>query len=370
VRVAIVGCGAMGAAAAWRLSRRGADVVGFDRFSPPHDRGSTHGESRITRTAYLEGAWYVPLLQETFPMWRSLEKSSGAQLMTMTGLLTIGSPQSPTILSTLASAKQNGLETETIDTPELRRRYPAHVVTDGEVAVIDPQAGFLRPEAAVEAMLQGIDVRRQTPVKQVRSVADGVEVVFAGGNEKFDAAVLAAGPWIRELVPTLPVKVERQVMVWLALQSGADRFEASKFPVWLRDGTPHGNVYGFPSLDGRTIKIGRHHGGEPVDPDSVRRRVTDADLDPVRLFVTSYMRGVTRSVTRSATCLYTNTPDEQFIIDLHPDSPRMVVLSVCSGHGFKFSPVVGDIAADLVLDGDTRRDISRFALARFAKPSD
>jgi len=367
MKVAVVGCGAMGAAAAWRLTRRGAEVVAFDRFSPPHDRGSTHGESRVTRTAYMEGAFYVPLLQESFPLWRELEAERGAELLTITGLLTLGMQGSHAVEAVLATAREQGLETRVLDAAELGRRYPGHMVSEGEVGVFDPQAGFVRPEKAVAAMLKDIDLRKDEAVSAVKPGSDGVEVVTARGAEGFDAAVIATGPWIRELVPFLPVSVERQTMVWLSLQSGVDWFTSDRFPVWLREGTAEGNAYGFPSLDGRTIKLGLHHGGDPADPDTVRRAVTDADLDPIRLFVTRYLRGVTRHVARSAVCLYTNTPDESFIVDVHPDSPRVVVLSPCSGHGFKFSPVIGDIAADLVLDGGTKRDISHFALARFRR---
>ena len=370
MRVAVIGCGAMGAASAWRLSQRGAEVVGFDRYSPPHDRGSTHGETRITRTAYLEGAWYVPLLQETFPLWRELESSTHSQLLTITGLLTLGRPDSNAVVATLSSARQHNLETRVLDAPEIRRLYPAHVVADDEVAVFDPQAGFVRPEMAIEAMLKGVEVRRNVTVTRVAARADGVEVDTGAGKERFDAAVLAAGPWVSELLPSLPVRIERQVMVWWALQSGSNHFALEQFPVWLREGTPHGDIYGFPSLDGKSVKLGGHHNGEATDPSSVRRSVTDADLDPLRLFVTTYLRGVTRSVVKSAVCLYTNTPDQHFVIDRHPESSRIVVLSVCSGHGFKFSPVVGDIAADLLLEDGTKRDISRFAMSRFTKAAD
>ncbi len=366
MRVAVVGCGAMGAAAAWRLNSRGAEVVGFDRYSPPHDRGSTHGESRITRTAYMEGAFYVPLLRETFPMWRSLEAETGTRLLTMTGLLTIGTAGSPALDAVLASAREHGLEAQVIEAADMRRRYPGHMVADGEVAVFDPQAGYLLPERSIEAMLRGVEVRRGESVADIRFGAGGVQVLTTGGHEEFDAAVGATGPWIRELLPSLPVSVERQAMVWLSLQSGVDHFSPDRFPVWIREGTAEGDAYGFPSLDGRTIKLGIHHGGDPADPDGVKREVTDSDLDPLRLFVTRYLRGVTRHVARSAICLYTNSPDQDFIVDVHPESSRVVVLSPCSGHGFKFAPVMGDIAADLLLEGSTERDISRFALSRFA----
>ncbi|TMF03953.1 MAG: N-methyl-L-tryptophan oxidase [Chloroflexi bacterium] len=365
MRVAVVGCGAMGAAAGWRLQKRGAEVVCFDRYSPPHEIGSTHGESRVTRTAYFEGPWYVPLLKETFGMWRELEAESKQQLLTPTGLLMIGAPDSEAVVASQAAANEHGLEVKVLDASELRRRYPGHTVGDGEIAVFDPQAGFLRVEAIVSAMTRELNVRRNTKVTGVDPKSDGVEVSTAQGSEMFDAAVIATGPWMTELVPFLPLKVERQVLVWLAIQSGADWFSPERFPVWIREATPQGDVYGLPTLDGLSIKLARHHGGETVDPATVRRTATDADLDPLRLFVTKYLHGVTRHVTRSSVCLYTNTPDRHFAIGLHPESERVAIVSACSGHGFKFAPVVGDIAADLVLEGGTRRDISRLALQRF-----
>jgi len=366
MRVAVVGCGAMGAASAWRLKKRGADVVAFDRFSPPHERGSTLGESRITRTAYMEGAFYVPLLRESFPLWRELEKATGTELLNITGLLTIGPPDSDAIKATQDSAREAGVETRVLEAAEMRKRYPGHIVGDGEVGLLDPQAGYLLPEKAVEAMARDVDVRRNTIVTALNIRADGVDVVAGNGAERFDAVVISIGSWIRDFLPSLPVSIERQPMVWLALQSGADWFTPDRFPVWLREGTPQGDAYGVSSLDGRTIKIGLHHGGDPTQPDTVNRTVTDRDLDPIRLFVTQYLRGVTRHVARSVVCLYTNTPDRHFVIDFHPESSRAVVLSPCSGHGFKFAPVIGDIAADLVLDGRTARDISRFSLKRFS----
>src|SRR6266566_2181275 len=195
MKVAVVGCGAMGAATGWRLQKRGAEVVCFDRYSPPHDLGSTHGESRVTRTAYFEGPWYVPLLKETFGMWRELEAESKQQLLTLTGLLMIGAPDSEAVVASQAAAKEHGLEIKVLDASELRRRYPGH------------------------------------------TVGDGVEVTTAQGPEMFDAAVIATGPWMSELVSFLPLKVERQVLVWLAIQSGADEFNPDRFPVWIREAT-------------------------------------------------------------------------------------------------------------------------------------
>lgn len=371
LRVAVVGCGAMGAATGWRLATRGVQVVCFDRHSPPHTLGSSHGESRIIRTAYFEGAWYVPLILEAFPLWRSLEQESAAQLLTLTGALMIGPPSAEAVVGAQAAAAAHGLDARVLDADELRRRYPAHVITDDDVAVLDEQAGFIRPEEAVAAMIDrllalGGEIRRGVVVNDVSGQADGVEVATDETRESFDAVVIAPGPWMRDLCP-LPLVVERQVMAWFEIATdGGDWFTPERFPVFIRE-TDGPGIYGMPTLDGVALKIARHHGGEVTDPESVRREVADAELDPLRSFVSTYLRGVTTRVARTAVCLYTNTPDEDFVIDLHPDDPRVVVISACSGHGFKFAPVVGDIAADLVCDGRTARDISRFSMARFAK---
>ena len=371
LRVAVVGCGAMGAATGWRLATRGVQVVCFDRHSPPHTLGSSHGESRIIRTAYFEGPWYVPLVQEAFPLWRDLEQDSGARLLTMTGALMIGSPSAEAVAGAQSAATAHGLDAPRLDAEELRRRYPAHVITDADVAVLDVQAGFIRPEDAVTAMIDrmvalGGEIRRGVVVTEVSGLAEGVEVATDEARETFDAVVIASGPWMRDLF-RLPVVVERQVMAWFELETeGRDWFTPERFPVFIRD-TDGLEIYGVPTLDGASLKIARHHGGELTDPQSIRREVADAELEPLQNFATTYLRGVTNRVTKTAVCMYTNTPDKDFVIDLHPNDPRVVVVSACSGHGFKFAPVVGDIAADLVSEGRTARDISRFSASRFPR---
>jgi sarcosine oxidase len=358
----------MGAASAWRLAERGVQVVSFDRHSPPHAFGSTHGETRITRSAYFEGPWYVPLLQQTFPLWRELEQSTGSQLLTLNGALMIGSPSSDVVTGTRAAASAHGLDIETLEAVDVHRRYPGQVLGSGEVAILDRQAGFVRPEAAVGAMIErmlalGGELRRNTVV----TLLDGLTVTTAETRESFDAVVIAAGPWTDALVPWLPLTVERQVMVWLAIERDAEWFSPERFPVFIRQTDDMGDAYGLPTLDGESVKVARHHDGSPTDPDHVQREVTAEDLDRVRALAAKYLNGVTDRVTKSAVCMYTNTPDRHFAIGPHPDDARIVVLSACSGHGFKFAPVIGDIAADLVCDGETARDISHISLERFVR---
>jgi sarcosine oxidase len=356
MRVAVIGGGVMGAATAWRLTKRGADVVCFDRFSPPHTHGSSFGDSRIIRTAYFEGAFYVPLLREAFELWRELESTSGAHLLTMTGALYIGAADSEAVVGAQESARQHALDIDVLTASELRKRYPGHSPHEGDVAVLDRQAGILNPEGAVTAMLGQVpDVRRGHHVEQPAALV-----------RDFDAVVIAAGPWTPELIPWIPLKVERQVHAWLAIAKDATWFAPEQFPVFIRQTEQLGDVYGFPALDGASVKVGRHHDGDFTDPDHIRRQVDDKDLDPLRLMAATYLRGVSGHVRRTLTCMYTNTPDHDFVVDFAPDDKRVVVISACSGHGFKFGPVIGDIAADLVLEGKTARDISHFAAARFA----
>ena len=359
MRVAVIGGGVMGAATSWRLAKRGVDVVCFDRHSPPHALGSSHGESRIIRSAYFEGSYYVPLLQEVFPMWRELETLSGMRLLTMTGALYIGQPSAEAVVGAEASAKAHGLDVEMLDAAAVHRRYPGHVLRDDEVAVLDRQAGFLNPEGVVTAMLRlAPDVRRDHRI-------GSVEKLLA----EFDSVVVAAGPWTPELLDWMPLRIERQVHAWFSISRDADWFSPDRFPVFIRQSEQFGDVYGFPTLDGVSVKVGRHHAGDFTDPDHIRRRVDEGDVDPLRLMTATFMRGVSGHVTRTITCMYSNTPDHDFVIDFSPHDKRVLVLSPCSGHGFKFAPVIGDIAADLVCDGKTKRDISRFSAARFAPSS-
>ena len=345
----------MGSAAAWRLTARGVDVVCFDRHSPPHTLGSSHGESRIIRTAYFEGPWYVPLLHEAFGLWRELEAATGADLLTLTGALMIGSESSDVVRGALESARRHDLDVDVMSADLVRDRYPGHVLNDDDVGVLDRQAGFVRPEAAVEAMLSLVpDVRRDTPVADVQALLD-----------RFDAVVVAAGPWTPELIDWLPLKIERQVLAWFAVERGVDWLTPDRFPVFIRESDAT-DVYGFPTLDGVSVKVARHHDGAPTDPDHIDRAVDDTDLNPLKRYVAHYMRGVSTDVVRTATCMYTNTPDGHFAIGRDPKDPRVTVISACSGHGFKFAPVMGDIAADLVIDGRTGREISEFSFARFA----
>jgi sarcosine oxidase len=373
IDVAVVGLGAMGSMTLWRLAARGAAAAGFDQFVPPHDRGSSHGESRIIRTAYAEGAFYVPLIREAFALWRELEADSGARLLTMTGALMIGRREGALVSGALASCEAHGLEHQVVDVEHAAVLFPQHVLDAEDVALWEPEAGFLRPEACIAAALAraemlGAGVNRSTPVVAIEDDADRVVIHLAGGaSVEARHGVLAAGSWTGRLVPELNahLQVERQVLAWFALDDAAP-FQPERFPVFVRE-LPDGRVrYGLPTLDGTSIKLAVHHEGAVADPDRIDREVSAADLAPLQEFVASRLHGVATQAVRAAVCMYTNTPDERFLIGSLPGRPRVTVVGGCSGHSFKFASVMGDIAADLALAGRTERDVSAFALDRAA----
>jgi len=363
--VAIVGLGAMGALSAWRLAARGARVIGFERFRPGHDRGSAHGDTRIFRTAYFESPEYVPLLQRAHGLWRDLEHESGAELLTLTGGLAIGPPDGELVAGVLNSARQSRLPHRLLDPGEMNRLYPQHRLEAGDVAVLDEQAGFLRPELSVAAAVgraEALGARLMTETEVTAIIAADGRVVVETSRGRFAAerALVAAGAWTSKLLPQLglPLAVERQVMAWLAVDD-PDSFSPEHFPIFIRELAGGRFRYGFPTTDGRSIKLAVHHEGTGADPDSIDREVGDADLLPLREFARENLRGVTGEVVDARVCMYTNAPDERFICASPTDLPGVTVLSACSGHGFKFASVMGELMADLILDGRALPDIIR-----------
>ena len=371
--VLVVGLGAMGSMALWRLARRGARVVGFDRFEPPHALGSSHGESRIIRTAYYEGPGYVPLVREAFGLWRELEAESGDTILTMTGALMIGSPSSDVVAGALASAKEHGLEHEVLDGTQVGRRFARHRLVDDEVAVYEEAAGFVRPEAGIAAALGraralGAGIVTGLPVEHVEPKAGGVQVRAAGRTWQGRHAVVCAGAWNSAgLVDGLDMKLEvtRQCMVWFRPRTPA-LHSPEAAPVFVHDigGSPALFGYGFPSVDGETVKVGVSARTAPQNPDTIDRAINKADLDTAAGYVRTALPDLDPTPVRAVVCLQENSPDRHFVVGAV--APGITVLAGFSGHGFKFAPVIGDIAADLALEGTTSRSIEPFSPQRFA----
>jgi sarcosine oxidase len=365
----VVGLGATGSAALYQLARRGVRVAGIERFSPGHDKGSSHGETRIVRQGYFEHPSYVPLVQRSYQLWRELEAAAGQKLLHVTGIVEVGAPGGELISGTLAASRLHRLPHEVLDSAETMRRFPAFAIPSDYLGVFQPDGGFVAVEPAIAAMIasaQGAGAELQTGV-EVLSVAphgNRVRIATSRGEIEAGTAIVAAGPWVGALVPDLPVRVTREVMAWFAPRDPAP-FAPGRLPVFILE-SRYGMHYGFPAYGSPGIKIAKHHHrDDTVDPDRVDRAISKADQALIRAAIASHLPAANGPLLAAKTCLYTVTPDRDFIIDRLPGAPRVIVASPCSGHGFKFAPAIGEILADLATAGGTDHDISRFRLSRF-----
>ena len=364
--VIVVGLGAMGSAAAYHLTRQGRRVLGLDRFSPPHALGSSHGQTRIIREAYFEDPRYVPLVQRAYELWTALEREAERRLLLETGGLMIGRPDSTVVRGARRSAETHGLRHELLAAAEVRRRFPALRPDDDMVAVWEPRAGILIPEACVAAHLamarrHGATLRVDEPVLRWEPDGGGVRVASAQGVYAAGQLVLSAGSWLTSLLPdlALPLTVERQPLYWFEACRNAAHFAPERLPIHLWEHAPQRYLYGFPDL-GDGVKVARHHEGRLTDPDAVDREVHAEEVEAMRGLVRRYVPDADGPLRSTAVCLYTNTPDDHFLIDRHPAHEQVVVASPCSGHGFKFASAIGEALAELLSEGRTRLDLSLF----------
>jgi sarcosine oxidase len=364
--VAVVGLGAIGSACACHLAARGLRVLGLDRHAPPHARGSSHGRTRIIREAYFEHPLYVPLVRRAYELWAALERESGRPLLRIVGGLNLGRPDGVLVAGARRSVEQHGLEHAVLTAAEVRDRYPALRPDEEMTGLWEPRAGILDPEACVAAHLhvaaaRGATLRHDEPVLRWSADERGVAIVSAHGEHRARRMILAAGPWLRSLVPDLhlPLTVERQVQFWFAPRHPTDALAPERCPVHLWELADGRYFYGFPDL-GHGVKLAMHHGGEVTDPDRVRREVGDDEVAAVRALVRRHVPAADGPLRETAVCLYTNTPDGHFWIDAHPTHRHVLVASACSGHGFKFASAIGEILADLVTRGETEFDLAPF----------
>jgi sarcosine oxidase len=368
----VVGLGGMGSAAAFHVARRGKRVVGLEQFTLAHDRGSSHGRSRVTRQAYFENPAYVPLLGRANELWTELQRDSGKRLMEITGGLMLGPPDGGVVKGTLASARTHGLPHEVLEAAEVRRRFPAFSVGDDKIGVLDKVAGVLFPEDCIRAHAAaatqaGAELRWQEPVVSWNATDDTVEVTTAQGTYVAGNLVLCAGPWMGELLAGLrvPLAVERNVLYWFRPTTDVALFAPDRFPVFLIEYEPGKLFYGFPALGDDGIKVARHHTGVWCSPTDIRREVDQDEIREARGILERNLPTVNGDLLSATTCMYTNTPDGHFIIDRDPRHPNVILASPCSGHGFKFASVIGEVLADLACDGRTRHPIDMFRLDRF-----
>jgi len=366
----VIGVGGMGSAAAYHLAARGARVLALEQFDIPHELGSSHGESRIIRLAYWEHPDYVPLVRRAYDLWRELEIAAGERLLVVTGGIDAGDAASPNIIGVRDACRRFELRHEEFDGASLSARCPGYRLPPDIVAILQPDGGFLLPERCVVAHTEGArragaDVHMRERVLGWETVAGGVRV--RTDRDEYAAArlVLTAGAWTASLAgETVPLLTpERQVMLWTE-PLRPDYFRTDRFPVFYIQ-VAEGPFYGFPIHAVPGMKIGKyHHTHEAVDPDTMDRRCHAEDEAVLRECLRRYFPDANGPTVDMKTCLFTNTRDEHFIIDLLEDDPRVAIAAGFSGHGFKFCSVVGEILADLALDGGTRHDISLFRMKR------
>ena len=365
----------MGSAALAHLARRGARALGIEQFELGHARGSSHGESRIIRKAYFEHPDYVPLLHRAYELWRELQDGRPEPLFHEgVGVLTCGPEESVVVAGTREAARRHGLPIEDVEPDEAARRWPSLRVPAGYRALWDPDGGILRPEACVAAH---VDVAREagavawerTPVLSFRRDGATLVVDTARGPVTCERLVVAAGPWSGQVLRSLglPLRLRRMVVFWHRPRDPA-AFLPDRFPAFLLD-LPGALVYGIPDL-GTGVKVADHAGGQDVATPDIERGILPGDADSCVRAIASCLPGLHEQAERHAACLYTMTPDQHFIVDRHPEDPAVVVAAGFSGHGFKFAAVVGEVLADLALDGRTSLDVGFLGLSRWSRDHD
>jgi len=408
--VAVVGLGAVGSAACWELTRRGAAVLGLDRFSLLHARGSSHGDSRMVRLAYYEHPDYVPLLRRAYAGWEALEQASGQRLLYKTGGLYMGRMESPGELvpESLRAAREHELPHELLDRDEVRRRYPTFELPEDYGALWEPEAGFVLPERAIAGHLRlaleaGARIHGHQPVIRLEIHPDHVQVVTPQNRYRAGHVVLAGGPWSAGLLAAvsepgkseasppleLGLQATRQVMAWV-WPDEPGRYRLGEMPVWAVESErvgqprdpdadprgPHGRDdpgglwYGFPILGNRSdrpgMKVGNHFPGPPVDPDRRDFRVPrPEDAEALLPHIQRYAPGAVKTLLGLGVCLYTMSPDGHFVVDRHPAHPDRISFACgLSGHGFKLAPALGRLLADWALEGTTELPVGFLGVGR------
>jgi len=384
-RTIVVGLGAMGSATLCHLAKRRHRVLGIDRHSPPHAFGSSHGDTRITRLAIGEGTHYTPLAMRSHALWRELERETGEQLLSSVGGLFISSSTRSAVLhvpgffaNTVAAAREYGIAHEVIDARAIRRRFPVFNVADDEYGYFEPDAGFLRPEACVRAHLasaqsNAAEIHRSETVTALDFSGNCVTVVTDRERYAADRLVLAAGSWLPTLIGgalATYFKIYSQHLYWFELAGDPASFLPASCPVfiWELQGRRHG-LYGFPALDGPHggVKVGTEQFEVGTTAEASHPPPTAAEAAAVHAdLVAPFLRGLAPRCVKVVSCLYTVTPDFGFVIEAHPDCDRVLIVSPCSGHGFKHSPAIGEAAAAWADEGAVPFGLDAFRLSRFA----
>ena len=373
----VIGLGGVGSATACHLASRGQRVLGLERYTPAHDRGSSHGSSRIIRQAYHESPGYVPLVLRAYELWEQLERDTQTQLLTITGGLFVGPENNAVVQGSLLSAREHNLPYELLDAQEIRRRFPLLHPQPNDSAVFEKKAGFLRPEAAVAAHLglaaqQGAVLHFDGPVLDWKIVNGGVvRVTTAKATYEANHLVIAPGAWAADLLklPSLPLQVRRHVMAWFDPLETIRSFSPDHFPIYIWQAANDVIFYGFPATDCENcgVKVAMHSGGNICTADTIERHIQERDIAEIREQLATYIPALNGKLLHASVCMYTMTPDEHFVVSQHSDYSQVTIACGFSGHGFKFTTVMGEVLADLAIEGDTKYPIDFLSVERFAK---
>ncbi|MEO6166361.1 MAG: N-methyl-L-tryptophan oxidase [Chitinophagales bacterium] len=368
--VAIIGAGAMGSAAAYHLAKTGRKILLLDRYTPPHSFGSSHGQSRIIREAYFENPMYVPLVQQAYVLWDLLEKESGKKLFLKTGGLMLGNKDHKVFHGASVSAARHGIEYDYLDGEGIKKRFPVLLPDQNTVALLEKNAGILFPEECIRTQLElakkpNVSFHFNETALQLKSKSESVTIVTDKATYQAHKVIVSSGAWITSLFPELqlPLEVKRQVLFWFTcMDKNTEKFLPQNLPVFIWEHAPNHIFYGFPDL-GDGIKIAIHHQGQLTTADTIDRNVTHDELKKITAIVNHHF-DAQLAFHYSVVCIYTNTPDEHFIIDFHPAHHNIIIASACSGHGFKFSSAIGKILRDMTLEEKLDFDIGMFRLGR------
>jgi sarcosine oxidase len=369
--VIVLGVGGMGSAACFELARRGKRVLGLEQFPLVHNHGSSHGHTRIIRTAYAEHPSYVPLVQRAFERWYELEQLTGRHLLTDCPCLNAGPPESEHVEGVRASVREHHLMAEELGGEEVNRRFPAFNFPGEYAGILEQAAGFLYVEECVRAHIDsavslGAEIHAEEPVREWKIVGDGVKVITEKDTYHAARLVVTAGAWATQLLAAIgvPLCVMRQTLLWFDVGVHATFLRRDRFPIFIAD-VPGMPFYGLPAIDKSGLKVARHYGApELPNPDGVNWNIVDTDLAAMRPLVDAFIPGL-GAFTKGQVCMYTVTPDHHFVIDVHPSQPQVSVACGFSGHGFKFASSVGEVLADLAEHGSTKHEIGMFSAKRF-----
>ncbi|MFI9504454.1 N-methyl-L-tryptophan oxidase [Nocardia sp. NPDC052566] len=365
--VIVVGLGGMGSAAAYHLAARGQRVLGLEKFTPAHDKGSSHGGSRIIRQSYFEDPAYVPLLLRAYELWEKLAADSEREVFRLTGGLYLGPPDSLTVAGSLRASREWSLPHEVLDAGEIRRRFPNFTPDAGDIGIYEGKGGFARPELTVQAHIDlalraGATLSFGEEVLDWAESASGVTVTTTRATYHADQLVVCPGAWAPKLLAEfgIPITIERQVLYWLDPVGGTAAFEDQ--PIYIDEDAAGAQIYGFPAIDGPAggVKVAFFRKGIECTPDTIDRVVHPHEVREMRERAATVLPALDGPPVHTATCMYSNTPDEHFVIARHPDMARITIACGFSGHGFKFVPVVGEILADLATEAKTAHPIALF----------